>query len=103
MLNKLENVEVVQGDVKRVIPLLARGRMKFDRIVMARPQLKETFLEDAFKGRHLVRQLNVGFVDGHVDRMRADDMGADPDNSREYRNRTPLWRPRKSIPYTKIE
>jgi len=44
-LNKLGNVSIVQGDVKRVIPKL---KIKFDRIVMARPQLKETFLHEAF-------------------------------------------------------
>ncbi|MFA5992523.1 MAG: class I SAM-dependent methyltransferase family protein [Candidatus Pacearchaeota archaeon] len=51
-LNKLnEKVIVVQGDVKKVIPRLVKegkGRLKFDRIVMARPQLKETFLKWAF-------------------------------------------------------
>ena len=44
-LNKLGNVAIVQGDVKRVIPKL---KIKFDRIVMARPQLKEIFLHEAF-------------------------------------------------------
>jgi tRNA (guanine37-N1)-methyltransferase len=47
-LNKLGNVEIVQGDVKRIMPKLKKEKMKFDRIVMARPQLKETFLHEAF-------------------------------------------------------
>jgi len=47
-LNKLTNVNAVQGDVKRIIPKL-RKKIKFDRIIMARPQLKEDFLEEALK------------------------------------------------------
>lgn len=46
-LNKLSNVKIIQGDVKKVIPTLAK-KIKFDRIVMARPQLQESFLHEAF-------------------------------------------------------
>lgn len=49
VLNKLNNVEIIQGDVKRVIPKFLNQKLKFDRIVMARPQLKETFLESTLK------------------------------------------------------
>jgi tRNA (guanine37-N1)-methyltransferase len=45
--NKLENVKVVQGDVKRVISR-DFGTTRFDRIVMARPNLKDNFLDVAF-------------------------------------------------------
>jgi tRNA (guanine37-N1)-methyltransferase len=45
--NKLEKrAEIAQGDVRRVVPKL---REKFDRIVMARPNLKDSFLDVAFK------------------------------------------------------
>ncbi len=44
-LNKLNNVKTIQGDVKKKIPEL---KIKFDRIVMARAQLKEDFLKQAF-------------------------------------------------------
>lgn len=47
-LNKLKNIEIMQGDVKKIIPRLKRKREKFDVIVMPRPQLKETFLKEAF-------------------------------------------------------
>jgi tRNA (guanine37-N1)-methyltransferase len=40
------NVEVVQGDVRRKT---AKMKEKFDRIVMARPNLKDDFLDCAFK------------------------------------------------------
>lgn len=45
-LNKLKKkIELVPGDIKKV----ARGlKIKFDVIVMPRPQLKETFLKEAF-------------------------------------------------------
>jgi len=45
-LNKLDNVRIIQGDVKKIVPRL---KQKFDKIVMPRPQLKETFLNSAFK------------------------------------------------------
>ncbi len=46
-LNKLkEKVELIPGDIKKVIPKL---KEKFDVIVMPRPQLKDTFLKEAFK------------------------------------------------------
>ncbi len=45
-LNKLKNrVEVVQGNIKRVAEKI---KYKFDVIVMPRPKLKESFLEQAF-------------------------------------------------------
>jgi len=39
------NVEIVQGDVRNKVPKL---NGKFDRIVMARPNLKDSFLDVAF-------------------------------------------------------
>ncbi|PIN93290.1 class I SAM-dependent methyltransferase family protein [Candidatus Pacearchaeota archaeon CG10_big_fil_rev_8_21_14_0_10_31_24] len=42
--NKVD-VEVIQGDVRKQVPKL---KNKFDRIVMARPNLKDTFLDVAF-------------------------------------------------------
>ncbi len=42
-LNKLHNVKIIQGDVKKKL----EGLGKFDKIVMARPNLKETFLKSA--------------------------------------------------------
>jgi tRNA (guanine37-N1)-methyltransferase len=46
-LNRLWNVEIIQGDVKRICPLLKKKGEFFDRIIMGRPQLKETFLKEA--------------------------------------------------------
>ena len=48
-LNKLTNTFAVQGDVKRIVPQLVKKQGKFDRIVMARPKLKDTFLNVALK------------------------------------------------------
>ena len=48
-LNRVWNVEVAQGDVKKIIPKFVNEKLYFDRIVMPRPQLKVTFLEQAFK------------------------------------------------------
>ncbi len=47
-LNKLYNCEVVQGDVKKFSLDMKKKKITFDRIIMARPQLKETFLKEAF-------------------------------------------------------
>ncbi|MFW6030776.1 MAG: class I SAM-dependent methyltransferase, partial [Halanaerobiales bacterium] len=47
--NNVEDiVEVIQGDVKLQIPKLKEKELVFDKIVMPRPQLKDTFLEQAF-------------------------------------------------------
>lgn len=44
--NKLQDiVEIVSGDVRKKVPML---NQKFDRIVMARPNLKDSFLDVAF-------------------------------------------------------
>ncbi len=48
-INKVENkVTVLQGDVKKVISRLKKLKEKFSVIVMPRPNLKETFLKEAF-------------------------------------------------------
>lgn len=48
-LNKVKDkVEVVQGDIKRFAKKLKDKKVKFDVIVMPRPQLKDSFLEQAF-------------------------------------------------------
>jgi tRNA (guanine37-N1)-methyltransferase len=46
-LNKVnDKVELLLGDIKRIAPKL---KQKFEVIVMPRPQLKETFLKEAFQ------------------------------------------------------
>jgi len=42
--NKLKNVTIIQGNVRKKIP-----KEKYDRIIMARPNLKDPFLDIAFK------------------------------------------------------
>ncbi len=45
-LNKVKDkIELIPGDIKRIAPKL---KQKFDVIVMPRPQLKDTFLKEAF-------------------------------------------------------
>ena len=46
-LNKLYNIEAIQGDIKKVCPKFKKEKIVFDRIIMARPQLEETFLKEA--------------------------------------------------------
>lgn len=44
--NKMQNkIEIIQGDVRRIVPKL---KEKFDRIVMPRPKLGDSFLDVAF-------------------------------------------------------
>jgi tRNA (guanine37-N1)-methyltransferase len=43
-LNKIKNIKIIQGDVRKV-----KINKKFDRILMPRAQLKEDFLKEAFK------------------------------------------------------
>ena len=47
-LNRLENLKIIQGDVKKII-LKLKAKEKFDFIAMPRPQLKDTFLKEAFQ------------------------------------------------------
>ena len=48
-LNKLKNkIELLNGDIKKITEKLKKEKKKFDFIVMPRPQLKDTFLEQAF-------------------------------------------------------
>lgn len=50
-MNKVQNIiEVIQGDVKKIIPKLKNKLIeeKFDFIIMPRPNLKDSFLKEAF-------------------------------------------------------
>jgi len=48
-LNRVKGkFEVIQGDVKKVSLKLKKAKKKFDVIVMPRPQLKDSFLKEAF-------------------------------------------------------
>ncbi|MEK6873912.1 MAG: methyltransferase domain-containing protein [Nanoarchaeota archaeon] len=49
LLNRINNIEIIQGDVKKIIPKLHKEKLKFDRVVMPRPNLKDSFLNSAFK------------------------------------------------------
>lgn len=48
---------------------------------------------DAIDGRHPSRTVNVGFVGGHVERMKADELQVKKTQG-QYLNRYPLWSPR---------
>jgi tRNA (guanine37-N1)-methyltransferase len=47
-LNKLENVVLVNGDVRDVVPALKENGVSFDRIVMPLPHTGQDFLGEAF-------------------------------------------------------
>lgn len=67
--NKLiGKVEVVQGDVRRVVPKM---KEKFDRIVMARPNLKDSFLDVAFSK---VKKNGMIHYYGFYDEEKVDEM-----------------------------
>ena len=48
---------------------------------------------DALYGRHLNKSINVGFVDGHVSCLNADELLVEEIEG-EYSNRSPLWQPK---------
>jgi prepilin-type processing-associated H-X9-DG protein/prepilin-type N-terminal cleavage/methylation domain-containing protein len=50
--------------------------------------------EDAIEGRHLNKTVNVGFVDGHVKCLKADDLLVEKIGEDEYKNLSPLWVPK---------
>jgi len=48
---------------------------------------------DAINGRHPNKTVNIGFVDGHVSRKRAEDLFVEKTDV-GYKNRIPLWLPK---------
>jgi prepilin-type processing-associated H-X9-DG protein len=49
--------------------------------------------KDAINGRHPNKTVNVGFVDGHVSRTKADDLFVEKTDD-GYKNKSPLWVPK---------
>jgi prepilin-type processing-associated H-X9-DG protein len=50
---------------------------------------------DAIIGRHPKKTVNAGFADGHVSREDADYFLVEKIEDNNYKNRTPLWTPKK--------
>lgn len=78
-LNKVKDkIKLVNGDAKRICEKLRNEKKKFDVIVMARPNLRETFLKDAFKvARKGTRIFYYGFckiedVDKIIDQIKSE-------------------------------
>jgi len=65
--NKLNNVRVVQGDVRKVCKKMG----KFDRVVMPRPNLKDSFLDVAFEN---IKRGGVVYYYGFYDEDRLEEM-----------------------------
>lgn len=49
--------------------------------------------QDAMDGRHPNKTVNVGFADGHLDYIKADNLFV-KESDGNYRNRSPLWLPK---------
>ena len=49
--------------------------------------------EDAINGRHPNKTVNVGFVDGHVEKRKAESLFVEK-TADSYRNKNPLWQPK---------
>lgn len=50
---------------------------------------------DAIDGRHPNKSINVGFADGHISRVKADDLFVEEIDG-NYSNRSPLWLPSRN-------
>ncbi|MHC4115562.1 MAG: hypothetical protein ACYSSL_09640, partial [Planctomycetota bacterium] len=50
------------------------------------------FEQDAIEGRHPNKSVNVGFADGHLTRIKADELLVEEAGG-SYTNRSPLWLP----------
>ena len=48
---------------------------------------------DALNGRHPNKTVNVGFADGHIDRVKAEELFVEK-TADNYRNKSPLWVPK---------
>jgi prepilin-type N-terminal cleavage/methylation domain-containing protein/prepilin-type processing-associated H-X9-DG protein len=55
--------------------------------------LRPSHEEDAVYGRHPNKTVNVGYVDGHSDRTKANDLFVEK-TADAYKNRSPLWSPK---------
>jgi len=55
--------------------------------------LRPGFEADAIDGRHPNRTVNIGFADGHSERIKADDLFVEK-SADAYTNRSPLWSPK---------
>ena len=53
--------------------------------------------QDAVYGRHPNKKVNVGFVDGHIELKKADDLLVEQYED-VYKNKTPIWVPNKKYP-----
>ena len=49
--------------------------------------------QDAINGRHPNKMVNVGYVDGHISRTKADDLFVEK-TADSYKSRSPLWLPK---------
>ena len=49
--------------------------------------------QDAIEGRHPDKTVNVGFADGHVDKVKAEGLFVE-NIAGSYRNKSPLWQPK---------
>jgi len=49
--------------------------------------------QDAINGRHPNKTVNAGFVDGHVDKVKAESLFVEK-TADGYRNKNPLWQPK---------
>jgi prepilin-type processing-associated H-X9-DG protein len=50
------------------------------------------FAQDALNGRHPGKSINAGFADGHVSRLKADELFVEKTGD-DYKNLSPLWAP----------
>lgn len=52
------------------------------------------FVSDAVEGRHPNQTVNVMFADGHLARVKADELFVEDNGDGSYKNRSPLWVPK---------
>jgi prepilin-type N-terminal cleavage/methylation domain-containing protein/prepilin-type processing-associated H-X9-DG protein len=55
-------------------------------------QIPQGLADDAVDGRHANQNVNIGFVDGHVQLLSAESLYV-PKHNQEYQNKSPLWVP----------
>lgn len=70
LLNKLKNIILINGDVKKDVPMLAKKGLKFERIVMPAPHNAESFIEEALmvaKKRTIIHYYDFLHEDNFVD------------------------------------
>lgn len=83
------------ADPPERIPYSTPGRIPYvpGMAINKQIELKDNVVDDAIRGRHPSKTVNIGFADGHIERQPADSLLVEKREDGTYTNVMPLWEP----------